>query len=1252
MKKIFVFMMSLVLIMTSIPTLSFALTNNQEASIVISNELSSNEQSLIDNDNLESGIYINEKCRSFFDDLLTGEALFSISESGYLVKNTDTVSILEDDYDKIVDYTKTGRKLIISMNENHSMFENTLIPEEKISNYLIYIVNDTTDIVVFDSTVLIDYDELLFYDDLIDIVDYIEDREEFENEEVTSSNESSTEINENTTASDNSEDFTDETVTDESKNESSVETTNDEKYSEEDRSDFISEEETNANSKDSAETDSDDEKINVLSNESVIEVSSEIISKIRMSAFVKKGNEFKNNSIYVSDELINYFDSLLETWYENEYIMNGNEIIINPELILNSSNNVALDNGIQYIFLGQDDEGNLLSVKVSDNINKTNGILQLMNSNYSTIIISFDALEENDIIIDSEIGFCLLYCGDQLIVAINNTYCSENAYVAKNSFNSSVSSFLATHKINKIQPFGIAVGNPIVYSGPGKESYAAVGSLNAFETYETIYKELGFQYIEYKVDGTNTLKRGYIDQYGGGSGTIPSNYSYGQGGNVKSSCTVYSGPSSSYATVGSVSSGESVTLLSQTRIASNIVYWYLEYSSSSGSKRGYVLATNITTNDNTGLGVTLNDIEVYDSYVVNSGSLCKNEYFVITGYNDNYYKIEYNITTNAARKTGYVFKSEVQSINKNATFPRVANSDAIHAKPKQTTSVYAGPSAKIYANIGSVYATDTVGVLGKEGSYYYIQYSTSLGSKRGYVSMSSLNSFSGSGSIKSTGVENADAYADAPTSACTVYSCPDDTSATIGSIGIYEGITVFPSIKDNGFTFVEYSTVANTKRGFIKSSLLKGYNEGVNRRANSDTTVYYTTAADLALGSIYSSEYVIVLGKTGGYYYIEYNSPSGRKRGYAKSNVFGSVSNVPNIDTTGESISMNSDKDVYSGPYSTYANIGSVSKDEHAILISRGTRGWYLIEYATANGNKQGYIPKSAATVISKPVNDEIIYPDYPNATKHKSRYTSGLGRDLVYYTIGDPNSDNVLFLNFAIHGHEDQDPGDGMGLVNMAFRTISTLCNNYQELNSNNWLVVIIPTFNPDGIIDGDNCIGNCKGVGRHNAVQMKNDDGTWSKYTDGLGHIDMNRCFPYDAAGHFDKKYESTSEKRNYTGPFKMMAYEAEALNELLQEYKTKTGTKYFIDVHGWTRQIIFAGSRNDSPFVKAFFNHGFGNNSLTNTLNENSANGYVAKYALALGYQACLFEFPGDADWKSFYNDTYGDNFLTSIKYLLDI
>lgn len=1248
MKRILTCLLSIILIITSVPVVSMAQTTEQEKAIDITEELTTAEQFLVENNKLDSGIYFNEKCRSFFEDKFNEESVFSINQEGFLELNFSDTLVLEDDYNKIGNYNTKDLSLIISINQNLFALEEQLNEQENGDYYIIDSINDTIDIAVFNTEKAVDFDEEMFYSYLIEIIDILEENHQNDTTELED-NDKDSDIE-----SDTSESTTEENVTENNNNDSS---------------NTIIEEETINIETPPTENSDENGTDDVLINTSYINLSSEIFSEIISFAFPLGNYQEEINSIYVSNDIKDTICSALETWYNNEYCLSNNEIKINESLILNSANNKSLENGIKYIFLGQDNDGNLLSVKLSDNINKNNGVLQLMNSNYSTLIVSYNQLLQNDIEINSNEYFCLMYCDNQLVIAVNTEKCEQNSIGAKESFNSIINAFLNEYRIESIQPYGIAVGNPIVYSGPGKNGYAAVGSLNPFDSYETIYKELGFQYIEYTVDGTNTKKRGYIDQYGGGSGTIP--YSYGVGGKIKNGCTVYSGPSSSYATVGSVSSGEFVTLLTQARPTSQTVYWYLEYSTSNGTKRGYVLSSNVSTTANTGLGVTLKDITVYDAYVVNSGSLFKNEYFVITGINDSYYRIEYNIST--GRKTGYVHKSDVILVNSSVTIPTIANSSALQAVPKLSTNVYAGPSTSIYANIGSVDSSDTVGVLGKEGSYYYIQYSTASGSKRGYVAISALGAFSGSGSVKSTGVETVAAYADATKTACTVYSCPNSNCATIGSISAAEGITVFPNIKDNGYTFVEYSTSSKTKRGFISTSLLEEYNDGIKGKANKNTNIYYTTVADLKLGSIDSEEYVIVLGATGNYYYIEYNSPSGRKRGYTVKTAINlhSSAGISNIATSGERIKMQSAQNVYSGPSSTYANIGSVSQNEYVVLIDKGARGWYLIDYSAAGTRKQGYVPKSSIASTYIPVNSEIPYPQYTNAERHiMENYTSGLERDLVYYTIGDINSDNVLFLNFAIHGHEDIYGGDGMALVKMAFKTILTLDNNYNKVLSNDWYIVIVPTFNPDGILVDDNCTGNCTGIGRHNAVQMIKKNGEWIKYTDttegkdALGHIDMNRCFPYNSNGDFYARttYATIDDKRNYTGPNPMMAQEAVALSELINTYKSKSGNKYFIDIHGWYNQIIVdTNTINSSPIGKAFYESGFNFDSRNTSVAPCSYNtnytltngkGYVSKYAHALGYTSCLFEFPADSDPDYLSNSTYGTYFINAVKDMVGI
>lgn len=1266
MKKIISALLCLFLALTSIPMVSIAQTYSGTTAIDISAELTDKEKLLIENDELEAGIYFNEKSHAFFEDVLDRSSVLSINNESFLEINIlENVFEPQEGSDTLYSFINNSH-LIISIND---LFKDTENQDGDL--YIVDSINESTYLAVFDAGKAADLNEEELYHYIIEIINDLKETHsaDFDRVENVADGDGDDQSVLGTLPDENVQGEDIEDVTDDNEDASNViETIPNENVQDENIEDKIDDNADVSNNLDATpdENIDDDEiqsaeriKIDSAGNDLWVSVDSNIISKIISSVF---SSDFENkvNSICVSNASIDMMVSIIENLYDSQYSLYNGKIKITESLILNSASD-SLEDNEKYISLGLDEEGNLLSAKVSDYINKENGLLKLMFSNYATVIVSYDELLENGIEINENKDLMLLYQNNKLVIAVNTEKIQSIIDIGNNTFDAVINTFLDSHKINLVQTIGSAVGWPVVYSGPGKSGYAAVGSLDPFDEYETIYKELGFQYIEYEIDGTSTKKRGYIDQFGGGSGTIPDKYKTGVGAKIKSGGTVYSGPSSSYATVGSVSTNESVTLLSKT---SENSYYYFEYPSSTGTKRGYMSSSSISITSNTGIGVTLKDITVYDDYVVNSGSLNKNEFFVITGYNDNYYKIEYNVTTTVGRKTGYVFKPDVQSLNSNVSIPKVANSSAIHAVPKQSTSVYGGPSSYIYANIGSVDETDTVGVLGKEGSYYYIQYSTSSGSKRGYVEMSALNSFSGSGSIKSTGVESAAAYADAPKIACTVYSCPDVNSATVGSIGAYEGITVFPSINDNGFTFVEYSTSANTKRGFISTSLIKGYNEGVKGKAATDLTIYYSTYNSLSLGSIYGGEYVIILGKIDDYYYIEYNSPSGRKRGYAKKTGFdnSSYSGVPSIVEIRKTIQMNSAEKVYSGPSSTYAGIGSVDKDEYAILIEYGTRGWYHIEYSTPSGNKQGYVPKTTATTTDLPKYADINYRTYTFAEQHTmDGYTSGLGRDLKYYTIGDENSDNVLFLNFAIHGHEDHQSGDGMALVEMAFRTLATLDNHYHEILANNWYIVVVPTFNPDGVLVNDDCVGKCNGVGRHNAVQMiRDEDGKWIKFTDtadganALGHIDMNRCFPYNANGGFAKldSTSTVSDRRNYTGPSAMMAQEAQALSDLINKYKNKSGTKYFIDIHGWTQQIIV--SEDNSTIGNAFlkcFNTKETPYYIEVTLRTGGANGYVAKYAYALGYQSCLFEFPHNTK-TDFYNDTYGECFISAISSLLNI
>ncbi len=115
----------------------------------------------------------------------------------------------------------------------------------------------------------------------------------------------------------------------------------------------------------------------------------------------------------------------------------------------------------------------------------------------------------------------------------------------------------------------------------------------------------------------------------------------------------------------------------------------------------------------------------------------------------------------------------------------------------------------------------------------------------------------------------------------TVYSAANGGSA-IGSIG-REGITI---LSRSGTTYyIEYSTSRGAKRGYIRnpdidtSCLAKSCVAKVTANYNlyygPNTSTYASTG-----GSVYAGEYVAVIAKEKSWVYIEYNTNSGRKRGY------------------------------------------------------------------------------------------------------------------------------------------------------------------------------------------------------------------------------------------------------------------------------------------------------------------------------------------------------------------------------------
>ncbi len=234
----------------------------------------------------------------------------------------------------------------------------------------------------------------------------------------------------------------------------------------------------------------------------------------------------------------------------------------------------------------------------------------------------------------------------------------------------------------------------------------------------------------------------------------------------------------------------------------------------------------------------------------------------------------------------------------------------------------------------------------------------------------------------------------------------------------------------------------------------------------------------------------------------------------------------------------------------------------------------------------------------------------------------SGAGRDLMAYRFG--YGKNVLVLGFEIHGWEDGWARDGDALVYAAGQLMNELAAHLDLLRDYDWTVYVLPSMNPDGLIDGY----SHNGPGRQTTTRL---DSSGVLHT-GQG-IDLNRCFP---AG-----WTPYSSARNYNGSSPMEAKEAKALSELLQQVKGG-GLNVLIDVHGWTGQIITSSGRQGALYQ--CFHENFPGNTYVSLY---GARGYFSWYAVTLGYAACLFEFPwGVGGLEGFQNGGYCGRFTRSV------
>lgn len=205
----------------------------------------------------------------------------------------------------------------------------------------------------------------------------------------------------------------------------------------------------------------------------------------------------------------------------------------------------------------------------------------------------------------------------------------------------------------------------------------------------------------------------------------------------------------------------------------------------------------------------------------------------------------------------------------------------------------------------------------------------------------------------------------------TVWETTNGTGK-VGTIYKNEGFTILYT--NNNVMRVQYSSPNSTtgmKEGYIVNpnvtSLVDGTSVG---KVNYGTSVYFgpNTGTYERAGSVNSGEYVVVLERSNGWAFIEYNTKAdGRKRGYINDSNLTiyypsrlSSLNIYNRNSINK-VSVNSKRDIYQGPTSTYNINGSVSASDGYMQYFwwggfNGEAYWY-VEYSLSNGKlKTGYL--------------------------------------------------------------------------------------------------------------------------------------------------------------------------------------------------------------------------------------------------------------------------------------------------------
>ena len=185
-----------------------------------------------------------------------------------------------------------------------------------------------------------------------------------------------------------------------------------------------------------------------------------------------------------------------------------------------------------------------------------------------------------------------------------------------------------------------------------------------------------------------------------------------------------------------------------------------------------------------------------------------------------------------------------------------------------------------------------------------------------------------------------------------------------------EGVTV---LSQTGNTYyIEYSTPSGPKRGYLRNPDMdtRYLSSSSVAKVTSNSALYYgpdTNSYHSTGGSVYAGEYVAVIAKEENWAYIEYNTNSGRKRGYMP---YTSLSpyNRPQYyadfymkNGVQDIINTTIRRDAFYGPNESYVSVGYIDNTDKNVpcyyeyLYGNG-EAFHYIEYSVNGKKKSGFI--------------------------------------------------------------------------------------------------------------------------------------------------------------------------------------------------------------------------------------------------------------------------------------------------------